>query len=227
MEGGIAGAWVVKVFILNGWAASERAWDLCTFPRNRIYSYVEQMDGLPERAVEAEDGVILVGWSMGGSTALRLAAEFPEKVCGLVLVAATARMMMDEGWTGMSERRLEALELGLRLTCGEGLFGAPEGRPNPYMMDSEENLGRGLDYLRTTDLRVELSALKASGRLKCPVAVFQSERDGIVRAENAARLKEFFPQASVTMVPGTEHALPVAIPEKIDAAVREMAGEMV
>ena len=217
----------MKVFVLNGWAASERAWDLCSFPRERIFSYVEQLDGLPEKAI-AEDGrVVLVGWSMGGSAALHLAAKFPEKIGGLVLVAATARMMKDEGWAGMTERRLAALGLGLRLTCGEGLFGIPDGRPNPYMMDDEENLARGLDYLRTTDLRAELSALKASGRLKCPVAVFQSERDGIVRAENAARLKEFFPQASVTMVPGTEHALPVAIPEKIDAAVRGMAGEMV
>lgn len=212
----------MRVFVLNGWAASERAWDLCSFPRERIFSYVEQLDGLPEKAI-AEDGrVVLVGWSMGGSSALRLAAAFPEKIGGLVLVAATARMMKDEGWAGMSERRLAALELGLRMTCGEGMFGIPEGRPNPYAMDGEENLARGLDYLRTTDLRAELSALKASGRLKCPVAVFQSERDGIVRAENAARLKEFFPQASVTMVPGTEHALPVAIPEMIDAAVRGM-----
>ena len=58
-----------------------------------------------------------------------------------------------------------------------------------------------------------------SGRLKCPVAIFQSERDGIVRAENAAYLKSIFPQASVTIVPGSEHALPIIIPESIDAAV--------
>ena len=212
----------LKVAVLNGWAASERAWDLCSFPRERVYSYMEQLDGLPERAVESGDGIVLVGWSMGGSTALHLAARFPEKVRGLVLVAATARMMKDDGWPGMSERRLAALELGLRMTCGAGLFGAPEGRPNPYMMDSDENLGRGIDYLRTADLRAELSELKASGRLNCPVAIFQSERDGIVRVENAAYLKEMFPQASVTMVPGSEHALPVTIPEKIDKAVGEI-----
>jgi pimeloyl-ACP methyl ester carboxylesterase len=73
--------------------------------------------------------------------------------------------------------------------------------------------------LRETDLRAALEELKASGRFKCPVAIFQSERDGIVRAENAAYLKSIFPQASVTMVPGSEHALPIIIPEAIDAAV--------
>ena len=208
----------MKTFVLNGWSASEQAWDLCAFPRDRVFSYVEQLEGLPEKAVEAEDEVVLVGWSMGGSAALRLAVSFPEKIRGLVLVAATARMMKDDGWAGMSERRLAALEVGLKMTHGEGFFGIPDGKPNPYMLDEERNLARGLDYLRETDLRAALEELKASGRLKCPVAIFQSERE-IVRAENAAYLKSIFPQASVTMVPGAEHALPIIIPEAIDAAV--------
>ena len=209
----------MKTFVLNGWSASEQAWDLCAFPRDRVFSYVEQLEGLPEKAVEAEDEVVLVGWSMGGSAALRLAVSYPEKIKGLVLVAATARMMKDDGWAGMSERRLAALEVGLKMTHGEGFFGIPDGKPNPYMLDEERNLARGLGYLRETDLRAALEELKSSGRLKCPVAIFQSERDGIVRAENAAYLKSIFPQATVTMVPGSEHALPIIIPEAIDAAV--------
>ena len=209
----------MKTFVLNGWSASEQAWDLCAFPRDRVFSYVDQLEGHPEKAVEAEDGVVLVGWSMGGSAALRLAVSYPEKIKGLVLVAATARMMKDDGWAGMSERRLAALEIGLKMTHGEGFFGIPDGKPNPYMLDEEMNLARGLDYLRETDLRAALGELKASGRLKCPVAIFHSERDGIVRPENAAFLKSIFPQASVTMVPGSEHALPIVIPEKIDSAV--------
>ena len=150
---------------------------------------------------------------MGGSAVLRLAVLYPEKIKGLVLVAATARMMKDDGWAGMSERRLAALEVGLKMTHGEGFFGIPDGKPNPYMLDEERNLARGLGYLRETDLRAALEELKSSGRLKCPVAIFQSEHDGIVRAENAAYLKSIFPQASVTIVPGSEHALPIIIPE--------------
>ena len=215
----------MKTFVLNGWSASEQAWDLCAFPRDRVFSYVDQLEGLPEKAIEAEDGVILVGWSMGGSAALRLTVSYPEKVKGLVLVAATARMMKDDGWAGMSERRLAALEVGLKMTHGEGFFGIPDGKPNPYMLDEDRNLARGLDYLRETDLRTALEELKESGRLKCPVAIFQSERDGIVRAENAAFLKSIFPQASVTMVPGSEHALPIIIPEAIDAAVSAVLRE--
>lgn len=212
----------MKTFVLNGWAASERAWDLCRFRRDRVFGYVEEMDGKAHAAMRAADSAIVVGWSMGGSFALRLAMEFPEKLRGLVLVAATPRMMEAPNWRGMSPRRLAALEAGLKMTHGEWFFGVQEGRPNPYMMDSDANLSRGLDYLKATDLRVGLIDLMASGRLRCPVAIFQSERDGIVRAENAAFLASVFPGASVTMVPGSEHALPVEIPELIDAAVEGM-----
>jgi pimeloyl-[acyl-carrier protein] methyl ester esterase len=213
-----------KIFVLNGWSASEHAWDMCMFPRNRLFSYVDQLDGKPEEALRAEkDGVVLVGWSMGGSSALRLAIEFPEKIKGLVLIAATARMMKAPNWAGMSDRRLAALEVGLKMTHGEGFFGIPEGKPNPYMMDEERNLQRGLDYLKETDVRVQLIDLMASGKLRCPVRVFQSERDGIVRPENAKFLAAVFPGAEVTMVPGSEHALPIMIPEEIDAAVADIA----
>ena len=233
------------VFVLNGWAASPHAWDLCEFMRSqqvaalpRLFSYVEQLDGEPEKAFEHVERCILVGWSMGGSSALRLAARWPEKIAGLVLIAATPRMMEEKesGWRGMSPRRLEALRYGVMMTHGEGFFGVPEGKPNPYCVDCDENLSRGLKYLLETDVRADLERVFLRGgdgwRLEqqaynnkmCAcrspaVHIFQSERDGIVRPENAAYLQKVFPQASVTMVPGTEHALSIFIPELIDEAV--------
>ena len=229
-----------QVFVLNGWAASPQAWNLCRFRRTRLFSYVEQLDGLPEKALAATERAVLVGWSMGGCSALRLAARFPEKIAGLVLVAATPRMMEEKetGWRGMSPRRLEALRYGLMMTRGEGFFGVPEGKPNPYLADESANLERGLKYLLETDVRAELAEAwclvpgathKGSRESTAPstkhqalgtkIFVFQSEHDGIVRPENAAWLKTIFPQASVTMVPGTEHALPIFIPEMIDDAI--------
>jgi len=211
------------VLVLNGWAASPLAWSLCTFRRERVYSYTEQLDALPEARIAASapgEKIVLVGWSMGGSSALRLACRFPSRVAGLVLVAATPRMMEDvsDGWKGMSPRRLAALEYGLKATHGEGFFGAPEGSPNPYMMDEDVNLSRGLDYLRSTDLRAEL----ANARLSCPARILQSERDGIVRAGNAQFLHSVLLNSTVEIVPGAEHALPVTVPGRIDAAVKSL-----
>lgn len=224
-----------RVLVLNGWAASPHAWDLCAFRRDRLFSYVDQLDGLPESCLAADGGgadpsgassstmSVLVGWSMGGSSALRLACRFPERVAGLVLLAATPRMMEDPttSWRGMNARRLEALRKGLELTRGEGFFGVPDGKPNPYMVDSSERLERGLGYLLETDIRPELERVfrLSVRRATFPVYVFQSERDGIVRSENATYLQTLFPHARVLLVPGTEHALPIQIPKEIDNAV--------
>ena len=209
----------MKTFVLNGWASSQEAWDLCLFERERIFTYTELLDGVAEDVLEKEKEFVLVGWSMGGSFALKYAMKFPKKLKGLVLVAATPRMMRDNNWEGMTPRRLAALEAGLKMTKGEGFFGVVEGRPNPYKMDSDENLARGLEYLKSTDLRLDLIDLLASGQVRCPVYIFQSENDGIVRASNARFLSTVFPHAELEMISGGEHALPVAIPEKIDVAV--------
>ena len=118
----------------------------------------------------------------------------------------------------MSERRLAALHLGTQM-----MF---KGDPSP--MYREDNMQRGLDYLRNTDLRESLlSFRRGRGRspsAPLPVRIFQSERDGIVRATNVAFLQQVFPQAKVTMVPGNEHVLPVTVPELIDEAVFEIMG---
>lgn len=212
----------MSLFVLNGWAAGPEIWDGCTFARDRIFSYLDQLDGLPERELENTDSAFLVGFSMGGSGALRLFLRHPEKIRGMVLVSATPRMMEDResGWRGMSPRRIEALRLGTLMTIGD----------DPSPLYREDSLDRGLAYLRETDLRAALRETAAqavrTGRRSLPVRIFQSERDGIVRPSNADFLNEIFPEATVVRVPGGEHSLPVTIPRQIDAAVSDMMDEM-
>ena len=210
----------MKVLVFNGWAAGPEMWELCKFPRDWIFDYVEQLDGLPEKVMEESDKVVLVGFSMGGSTALRMLLKYSNTLGGLVLVSTTPRMMeeRESGWKGMSERRLAALRLGTKMMY----------RDDPSPMYDEKNMERGLDYLKTTDLREALLAWgheTGDGRREMPVRIFQSERDGIVRPSNAEFLKRVFPQAKVTMVPGNEHALPVTVPELIDEAVEEILNQ--
>ena len=48
---------------------------------------------------------------------------------------------------------IEALRAGLLMTGGKGLFPQEPGMPSPYMLDTPENLERGLEFLRTADVR--------------------------------------------------------------------------
>lgn len=201
----------MRVLVFNGWAAGPEAWELTSFPRDWTFSYIEQLDGLPERVMEEFEEVVLVGFSMGGSSALRMYLKYPEKVKGMVLVSATPCMMerKDEGWRGMSPRRFDAFSFGVELLFGD----------DPSPVYEKDQLERGLKYLIDTDIRKDLEAMP---RPKMPVAIFHSEKDGIVRPNNAEYLKSIFPEATVEMIPGCEHTLPVTIPEKIDAAVERI-----
>lgn len=213
----------MRTIVLNGWAACPELWENSHFPRERLFSYIDQMDGLPEAELSRHGDAVLVGFSMGGSTALRMLLDRPDLVRGLVLVSTTPCMMerKDEGWRGMSERRLAALRMGTILSA--------EGDGSPIF--DERELDRGLEYLRTTDIRsrlVEYSKRVAAGELpRIPVAVMQSERDGIVRPANAEFLMSVFPHAELTMVPGGEHSLPATIPDTVAKAVAECCAEAV
>ena len=215
----------MKTYVLNGWAASPVAWSGCGFPFDRLYSYTEALDGEFERdLVAAPSPVFGVGWSMGGSILLENVARRPGLFAGLLVVAASPRMMKDDSWKGMSEMRLAALRKGLEYSlAGVSLFPVPE--PNPYMADSDENLSRGLDYLRRVDCRAAL--VEASGRGEfdsLPVAIFQSRRDAVVGEHNARFLADVFPRAELFEVDGSEHALPVVLAGQIGAAARRMQG---
>lgn len=208
----------MKVLVFNGWAAGPETWALCTFPHDWVFSYLEELDSLPERVIADSDDVLLIGFSMGGNYAMRMLMKYPEKVRGIVFVSTSPFLMEDRasGWHGLSERRLAALRMGTELVFGT----------NSSPLYEKSSLERGLDYLRTSDLREKFRAFCASssGRslLRIPVFIFQSERDGIVRPQNADYLAAVFPQAKVIRVPGNEHSLPVTIPGQIDEAVMSL-----
>ena len=78
------------------------------------------LDGEFERdLVAGQSPVFGVGWSMGGSVLLESVARRPRLFAGLLVVAASPRMMKDDSWKGMSEMRLAALRLppARRLPC--------------------------------------------------------------------------------------------------------------
>lgn len=200
----------VKTFVFNGWAATPESWSRCTFGWDRMFSYLDHLSGESLKAVAAEEAVILVGFSMGGSFVQEAILRYPGKIRGVVFVSSTPKMMeaKEEGWAGMSPHRRQALKFGTRMMNPDD--------SSPLFADA--NLEAGLDFLAETDNRAALEAI--AGKTRFPVAIFQSRRDGIVRPPNAEFLNRVFPQAALTWVDGTEHDLPAKIPGLISSAVK-------
>lgn len=54
------------------------------------------------------DGSTIIGWSLGGLIAIRLASLFPKKVRKLILLSSSPRFSQDKGWKGIG--RNEAIK---------------------------------------------------------------------------------------------------------------------
>lgn len=209
-----------NVMVLNGWAASEAAWEKCEFRRERIYSYRDHLSGATQQAFDSMRGsVAIVAWSMGVSVALELALRNPSKIRALVLLAGTPCMMQAPNWKGMSPRRMEALKIGLKWT----LSGTDE-EARAYEADTDENLDAGLAYLVRTDLRDKLMANRDK-LAHIRVVIMQAARDPIVRMENAQFLESLFKNPYCEMLDIAQHALPLACAKNINWAIKNRLGD--
>ncbi len=133
---------------------------------------------------------ILVGSSMGGWIALTLARDWPEKVAGLVGIAAAPDFTEDAMWAGMTPEQRARLQAEGRIEV-----------PNPYD-DAPGVITRRL----IEDGRRHL-ALRAALPLACPVRLLHGTADADVAQDVALRLLAHADCADMqlTLVRGADH----------------------
>ncbi len=178
--------------------------------------------GLADAAAEAADwlqpGSVVMGWSLGGLLALRMALDRPEHIAGLVLVAATPRFVQGPDWphavapdvlegfrTELAADHQRTLNRFLALqargseTAREDTRRLREqlregGEPEP------DGLARGLEWLADSDLRAELGAIDV------PVHLIGGERDTLVPPAALEATAADLERAMVSVIPGAGHA---------------------
>ena len=158
--------------------------------------------------------VHLVGWSAGGTVALRLALRRPDLVRKLVLISS-----------GIS--RDGSTPADLELVHG------PDAQPladmfrpqyEPLSPDGPEHFpvvfAKWLRMWRE-EPDIELSALAG---LTMPVLVMQGDDDG-VRVEHSAAIATALPDAQLAVVPGTTHVLPLEKPTLVNQLLLDFLAE--
>lgn len=132
---------------------------------------------------------ILIGSSMGGWISLLVARAMPERVAGLVTIAAAPDFTEDSMWSGFSPAQKTALK-------SEGQVELPSDYGQPYMIT--ERLIE--DGRRNLVLRSDL-------KLPFPVRYLQGTDDADVDVSVAMRLFDHAtgPDMRLTMVKGADH----------------------
>jgi pimeloyl-ACP methyl ester carboxylesterase len=191
---------------------------------------------------------VVVGHSWGGGVALALAQAAPERTAGLVLVASVApgqpagRLDRLLGAPTVGDvavpvafgvaGRLLSSDAAQRLLGRTSIPGDARTALAALVGARREGLRRG-SHLRsgwafTVEQRAYLGELDALGRglatLAVPTEVVTGDCDHVVGPDAARQLADAVPYASLRVVPGAGHLLPLEHPGSIDAAVRAVAG---
>lgn len=194
-------------------------------------------------AVEAAgvERPVVVGQSLGGAVALRYALDYQDDVGGLVVLAPVSHEWPGgvawynsvSQWpvAGLLLRRLVIPAYG-QLSAQEGVAKsfAPNMPPDGYY----ENSGLALLF-RANDFKsnaADLAHLKAEivaqqgryGELVMPVAIVTGADDSTVSPDlHSKRLAAEIPGSTLTLLPGTGHALHHAETDRIVAVIEEIS----
>jgi pimeloyl-[acyl-carrier protein] methyl ester esterase len=168
----------------------------------------------------------VLGWSLGALVALVWAAEAPEQVGKLVIVAGTPCFAQREDWPhGIAPAVLRSFacelasdrERTLRRFVALQAHGDENARDVARALDGasaqassyEDVLDRGLSILRETDLRPRLKEVFQ------PVLVMHGEQDEVVPIAAAEYLVANLPNARLETLSGASHAPFVSAPARV------------
>ncbi len=186
-------------------------------------------------ALEMERATV-VGHSWGGGVALALAAEQPDRVAGLVLVASVGTCSSVDATDRLLARRLvgpaltyaafhagrRVLPLPLTRQAVPGLRNLSDVALGELAGTLGDQLGRRSFVVEQRALVREIPALDASlSRVRAPTAVVIGERDFMVSSRVGRELAARIPDATCTVVPGAGHVLPAEAPDAVASAVLE------
>jgi pimeloyl-ACP methyl ester carboxylesterase len=184
---------------------------------------------------EGIDRAVVLGYSWGGGIALRLAADEPGLVAGLVLVSSVGARSAIQPVDRLLARPLPSL-----LVAAAGArFGrtvlSMAVRATGSRLSSEQR-HRVAANVATVDTRAAWRAWRREQRalvtenleevlpqVRCPAIVIAGSRDAMVPASAGRELAARLPHATFVELPGG-HLLLLEQAERVAAAVRELAG---
>jgi 3-oxoadipate enol-lactonase len=176
----------------------------------------------------------VVGWSMGGFLAQRLAARAPGRVAALALLATDpggpdsvlaaaadwARLVDHSGTPRERATRLVSLlfppELAPEIDRQfGGIVAAAQARLSPQALRAQE---AAMDAWHRAEPADPMAGSPP------PTLVVHGDLDSVIPAANAAALAARWPGAEVEILPGCAHAVMAQEPQRVTDLIRDLAG---
>src|SRR5690606_30150389 len=160
---------------------------------------------------------VLVGFSLGGYLARKVAERYPQRVAALVLVATSLRVD-----TPAREKSKRDAVASMRADSFRGLSASsiakslhPARRDDKALIARIKRMGERLGYAAlVTQTQLRRDQIAAS-TLTCPTLVIAAADDALRSAEETAELAQAIPHASLRVIENAGHMLPLEQPEAL------------
>ncbi len=165
---------------------------------------------------------VLAGHSMGGAIALDLALHWPSRVRALVLMSVTARLFVAPALLQqLVEDPAKARQWIVDTGYGpQTLAQAREMGANQLAQVAPEVLHGDFVACSVYDARPHLP------EVRCPALVLCGAEDRLTPPKYVRALQEGLPRATLELVPGAGHMLPLESPEEVAAAMARFLGSV-
>lgn len=160
----------------------------------------------------------LIGWSLGGMVAQRLAARHPDRVRALVLVNTTARLDEDDSAT----RGVELLS-GLVADFERGLlpFSPATQRAMRAQLEQGGQAGPSTLLMHYASETLRFDARAELGLIRAPTLIIQGAKDSLTPPSLGCLLHERIPGARYAELREGGHYVPLQHPERFNQLVEE------
>lgn len=235
-----------SIIILHGWGSNSAAWqapkrllenagfsvfvpDLPGFgkepPPKIPWSVSDYVDFVLDYANKRQIAkFVLIGHSFGGRITIKLAANYPEKLSGLVLTGVP-----------VGERNLiKVLVFGFLAKMGKVIFllppfsfFAPLARRFLYFLTLERDYYETSGVMRQTFLKIiNENVAPFLSKINLPTLILWGGDDRLVSLRTAKIIKEIIPRAKLVIIAGVSHKLPYEQPEIFVKEVLEFLKEL-
>jgi pimeloyl-[acyl-carrier protein] methyl ester esterase len=173
------------------------------------------------------DQHIIIGWSLGGLTALQLCNRYPHYFTHLILLASTPRFMQDSNWYGMSASQIKKqlafansdltgyYETFFKLAAYPEKSSAVLETAKQHLHAPHETiLTHLLENLFYHDMREPFT------KLNLPIMQIIGEKDVVIRPEQSSQANTLV-NHTIHNIPKAGHLLPVTHPEQIAALIKD------
>jgi len=173
-------------------------------------------------AAAAPERFVLVGFSLGGYIARKVAELFPERVAALVLVASSLESDTPERAKAKQDA-IRALDPSTFRGLSTGSIAQslhPDRRGDRELVARIREMGRRLGY----EAMVVQSGLRRDGiaaaTLTCPTLVIGADQDALRSVEETEELAAAVPGARLEVIKASGHMLPLEQPHVLAATIQ-------